>query len=86
MIPIEETEKVNDALLFDLWEKIEDTIADFNEQGGGDDEKAEEVDDTLDEIETLLKTVPSPRMGGKTSLMRQCLNSKNRIPVLKMKW
>lgn len=46
---------INDNLLMDYWENAREIISEFNEYGGGPDEREEEASDWLDQISDLIK-------------------------------
>ena len=49
-----DTEKVNEELLQEYWQYAEEIISEFNELGGGPEEKEEEAYEWLEEIAELL--------------------------------
>lgn len=51
-----DTEKVNEELIQEYWQYAEEIISEFNELGGGPEEKWEEAYEWLEEISQLLKT------------------------------
>lgn len=51
-----DTEKVNEELLKEYWQNAEEIISEFNELGGGSEEKEEDAYEWLEEISQLLTT------------------------------
>jgi hypothetical protein len=51
-----DTKKVNEELIQEYWQYAEEIISEFNELGGGPDEKWDEAYEWLEEISQLLKT------------------------------
>ena len=51
-----DTEKVNEELIQEYWQYAAEIISEFNELGGGPEEKEEEAYEWLEEISQLLKT------------------------------